>query len=440
MYHLVTLFRNGWFEDRNKPFSLFRERNIITTKALFDFFDTMKDWNTCAMNLIWARRNINEYQFWHLMTLLVTHNRHLDNVVLPAAYEVFPHLFFTADVMDKATNLYLTVTDIKYNKLVIMSNFTTGVLGSNDNDDNNNVWDLNDVKKNRIDDWNTLKNVMNDIKNEQRKIGNNRRTNRGNKDIKNKIVNNDRQLNQGNKFDNYGEDRMVYFTEDVGLNNYYYFSRIGNSRIVDNKQMYNNMNNKERFNQVNGKLFNRRELDDKINRRGERYLYQMKQLLARFNLERKCNGLDNVQTVGLDGTIENGVFPNLRYTNGLQMMNRMNDYNLKKRFNMRLIGVTKDFENRFMRVIDQGFVETQNGHKVDLKNNNGINILGNLLQGNRDSVNNQYYRYLEYYYRLLLGGNNNDNNDWNDNRFVPTVLDHYETSMRDTVFWQVMTL
>lgn len=218
VYYLMTLFKNGWFEERNKPFSLFRERNIITTKALFDFFDTMNDWNTVSMNLIWARRHINEYQFWHLMTLLVTHNRHFDNLVLPAAYEVFPNFFFTADVMDYGTNMLMRWDLDRNNKnLIVMSNYTTGVLGSNDNDGNDNIYDLNDIKngKNKINDWNTLKMVVNDIKNYQRHLNDNRMTNRGNKDLKNKIYNNDRNLNQGNKFDNNGEDRLVYFTEGL---------------------------------------------------------------------------------------------------------------------------------------------------------------------------------------------------------------------------------
>jgi hypothetical protein len=402
----VSLYQNGWFVDRGMPFSLMRERNIVTTKALFDFFDTMKDWNTAAMNIIWARRNVNEYQFWHLLNLLVTHNRHFNNLVLPAAYEVFPTQFFTADVIDQATKMRLNLNHgTKGNKLIIMSNYTTGVLGSNDDDDNSNVYDLNDIKTKmtKINSWNTLKKVVDNIKMGQRKVNNNQMmTRRMNKDIKNKIQNNNRNLNQGNKFDNNGEDRLVYFTEDIGLNNYYYFSRIGNSRIVDNKQMYDNTNHKENINMKKGKLIDRKELDDKINRRGERYLYQMKQLLARFNLERKCNGLGNVQDITLDGVVDNGVFANLRYTNGLQMPNRMNEYHLKKQYNIKLIQTTKDFENRFYRAIDQGFVETENGRKVDLRNHNGINILGNLLQGNPDSVNNQYYRYLEYYYRLLL--------------------------------------
>ena len=48
-----------------------------------------------------------------------------------------------------------------------MSNYTTGVLGSNDDDDNGNVYDLNDIKTKmiKINNWNTLKelNVANKI-------------------------------------------------------------------------------------------------------------------------------------------------------------------------------------------------------------------------------------------------------------------------------------
>lgn len=240
----------------------------------------------------------------------------------------------------------------------------------------------------------------------------------------------------GDSFDNNGEDRMVYFTEDIGLNNYYYFSRISNSRLVNSHQMYQNTNNKESYNLKHGMKYN--NFLGKVKRRGERYLYQMKQLLARYNLERQSNGLEYVKLQTLDGTIDNGAFPNLRYINGLQMPSRQNEFLLKKEQNIRLIQVIRDFENRFYQAIDQGYVTDDQGHKVSLQTKDGINILGNLLQGNRDSVNINYYRYLEYYYRLLFGGNHHEKVDFDDYRFVPTALDHHATAMRDPVFWQIL--
>lgn len=140
VYNFVTMLGNGWFQERNTPFTLFRERNIVTTKALFDFFDTMTNWNVMAKNLIWARNNINEYQFWHLMTLLVQHNQHMDNLLLPAAFEVLPTQFFSTDVINQIKNanirdLILNKDTTQKNKFVIMQTLSNGLMGSVDNDE-----------------------------------------------------------------------------------------------------------------------------------------------------------------------------------------------------------------------------------------------------------------------------------------------------------------
>jgi Hemocyanin, copper containing domain/Hemocyanin, all-alpha domain/Hemocyanin, ig-like domain len=444
VYTFVNVLQNGWFTKRNRPFSVLDRRNIVTTKVLFDFFTTMKTWNTVAKNLIWCRRHLNEYQFWNLLTLLQTHHKLFDNIVLPAMYEVIPTQFFTGDVLMKG---YKGVMDYNFknfrgNRFVVMQNFTNGALGSNKNDDNDNKNDLNDIKFNKINDWNTLKRVVNDIKNMQNivRFTNTQNVRDQNKDIKTRIDNNMRQINQGNKFNNYGEDRVNYFRQDMGLNNFFYFERFENSRIVNGDDMYNNYNNRENFLRGNNKIINNHELVDKVNRRGERYLYLLKQLLARFNLERLSNNLDTVKQIDLDGTVENGVFPNLRFTNGLQMTNRMNNYQLGTENDRKLINMIKDFETRYTQAIDQGFVLDVNGNKINLESKNGIEILGNMLHENMKgrTLNNNFYRPLEMYYRVLLGGNYIDTVDRDDMRFQPTVMGHHETTLRDPVYWQII--
>lgn len=441
VFTVVQMFRNGWFVRRGHTFNILDKRNIMTTKALFDFFDTMTNWNTVAQNLIWCRRHINEYQFYYLMTLLVTHHREFNNIVLPAMYEVLPTQFFTGDVMTQGMKgLMLNFDNLKRNNLIVMQNFTNGMMGSLFDDDNDNVNDLNDFKNNYIKDWDTLKKVLNDIHGQTYMLNMVKTQNvyDFNKDIKTEVYNNGRNVNQGNKFDNNGEDRMNYFTQDIGLNNFYYFTRFGNSRVVDDKKMYNNVNNKGTFQYLNKYTVNSREFKDKIYRRGERYLYQMQQLIARYNLERLSNGLDNVKQVMLDGKIDEGVFTKLRFTNGLQMFNRMNGYQVKNDNTKKLLDYINLMEDRYVNAIDQRYIETFDGKKIDLDDKNGYNILGNLIQGNTNNVNPNYYGSLEGFYRLLFGGNYIDNFDRFDRRFNPTVMGHHETALRDPVYWRVM--
>lgn len=441
VFTFVTMFQNGMFVKRGDTFSFLDRRNVITTKVLYDFFDTMTNWNVIAHNLIWSRRHINEYQFWYLLTLLQTHHVEFKNIVLPAMYEVLPNQFFGGDVLNQGMlGLFSNFDNMKNDKIVIMQNFTNGMLGSMIDDDNDNVNDLNDVKDNKITDWYTLKKVVNDIHTQSHKISmiNMQNVNDDNKDIKTEIFNNVRNLNQGNKFDNNGEDRLNYFTQDIGLNNYYFFTRFENSKILNNIQMYNNSNSKSVFQKASGLAINGNEVKDKINQRGARYLYQMQQLVARYNLERLSNGLDNVKEVSFEGTVDNGVFTTLQQTNGLQMLNRMNNYQVNNQNTRKMIDLIKDYENRYRQAIDQGFVETLGGDEISITNKYGFNILGNLLQGNTNNVNTQYYRTLETFYRLIFGGNYVDNVDRADKRFTTTVMGHHETCLRDPVFWQIM--
>jgi rRNA processing protein Gar1 len=60
--------------------------------------------------------------------------------------------------------------------------------------------------------------------------------------------------------------------------------------------------------------------------------------------------------------------------------------------------------------------------------------LGNLIQANPDSVNTRYYGYLEMFARILLGASVEH---FEDHKVVPSVLEQFETSLRDPVFYQL---
>jgi hypothetical protein len=75
-----------------------------------------------------------------------------------------------------------------------------------------------------------------------------------------------------------------------------------------------------------------------------------------------------------------------------------------------------------------------NGDKVDLTKPESIEYLGNLIQSNPDSVNTRYYGYLEMYARILLGASIEH---FEPHKVVPSVLEQFETSLRDPVFYQL---
>jgi hypothetical protein len=75
-----------------------------------------------------------------------------------------------------------------------------------------------------------------------------------------------------------------------------------------------------------------------------------------------------------------------------------------------------------------------NGDHIDLTKPESVEYLGNLVQTNPDSVNTRYYGYLEMYARQLLGASVEH---FEPHKIVPSILEQYETSLRDPVFYQM---
>lgn len=72
---------------------------------------------------------------------------------------------------------------------------------------------------------------------------------------------------------------------------------------------------------------------------------------------------------------------------------------------------------------------------IHLNTDQGLELLGNLIEANSDSVNNKYYGDILKFARHLLGYS------WqplDSAKLVPSALEHYETSMRDPAFYQLL--
>ncbi|XP_053678710.1 hexamerin-1.1-like [Anopheles nili] len=207
----------------------------------------------------------------------------------------------------------------------------------------------------------------------------------------------------------YGEGSLSYFTEDVGLNAYYYYFMMDYAPFLGGDK-----------------------LGLKNDRRGELYLFMHQQLLARYYLERNSNGLGPIQELTWESPIATGYYPMLQYWNGVPFRSRESNFLWRPYDPIKLTGI-KAHEERVRQAIDLGYVTTRDGQQLNLRQWEAIDIVGNLVSGNVDSVNVDYYKMIETAARMILA-----QGDYygSSSEVWPGVLMHYETSMRDPVFYQ----
>ena len=87
-----------------------------------------------------------------------------------------------------------------------------------------------------------------------------------------------------------------------------------------------------------------------------------------------------------------------------------------------------------MSAIDSGYLLDQTGKKIDLYTPDGLNMLGNVIEGNADTCNSRFYGVYDTLARDILGFNLDFQNK---NKVIPSVLQSYSTSMRDPAFYML---
>ncbi|CAD7081066.1 unnamed protein product [Hermetia illucens] len=208
------------------------------------------------------------------------------------------------------------------------------------------------------------------------------------------------------------EAKLAYFTEDIGLNLYHYYLFLQYPYWLGGEEfgLYKQM-------------------------RGEGYLLLIQQILARYNMERLSHGMGPIKDISLNIPLKNGYNSFLRHYNGLGYSVRKNYYDVYTTGDYYLISRVKDYERRIRDAIDKGYVIGKDGSKIDLYGKNGIDLLGNIIQSNKDSVNDRFYGGLVRLMRKLIGGGYVKNVDHNN--VLPSVMEYYETALRDPATYQV---
>nr|AAX14951.1 arylphorin hexamerin-like protein 2 [Romalea microptera] len=207
------------------------------------------------------------------------------------------------------------------------------------------------------------------------------------------------------------EELVSYFTEDVGLNSYFAY-----------------LSYKYPF-WMNPKNYSLPELEY----RGQSFLFVLEQLLARYNLERLSNHLPEIKAIDYNHPVLVGYYPDLRFQNGNEAPARPEGI-FPRNTDISYVEEIKDYDRRIRDSIDYGYFAGYNYEKYNIREKDHTNILGNILEGNAESINKEYYGSL-YRNLITLFGHIVDPVQ----RYgVPSsVLEHPETQLRDPLFYRI---
>ncbi|XP_045500192.1 arylphorin subunit alpha-like [Colias croceus] len=350
----VQEFLNLWkvgFLPKNIPFSIFNEKSKQEAVALFHVFYYAKDFDVFYKTAAFARVYLNEGQFLYAYYIAVLHRPDTKGVVLPAPYEAYPELFTNVDVWNK-------INRVRMEKGINPVEFGSEYDVVQEND----------------------KYVF--------------------------------YVRYSNYFSYTNEEHKIsYFTEDIGLNAYYYYFHAFFPFWLESDVQP--------------------ALKD---HRGEIYYYFYQQLLARYYLERLSNGIGEIPEFAWDKQIVSGYRPMMKYYNNF--VQRPKYYQIPYESQVKELQVLKAYEQSFIQYVQEGqFNYNMEAEKKDVKS---VNFIGNFWQGNADfaaKIGPWKYPYsYEGIARYILGAAPQSFEKYN---FLPSALDFYQSSLRDPVFYQL---
>ncbi|CAK9799971.1 Arylphorin subunit alpha [Anthophora quadrimaculata] len=207
------------------------------------------------------------------------------------------------------------------------------------------------------------------------------------------------------------EYKLDYFMEDIGLNAYYYNMRQIFPFWLSSSGKYNIP----------------KEL------RGQFYYFFHQQLMARFFLERMSNDLDQLEDFDWTKPIYPGYYSTLIYPNGVPLPQR-HRYSSIPYYKYKHLKQVNALEMRIMNAIDSGDLIDYRGKKIDINSPEGLNMLGNVIEGNDDSCNRRFYGMYDAVTRDILGFNFESQDK---NTLIPSALQFHSTSMRDPAFYML---
>uniref|UniRef100_A0A1B0GFD2 Uncharacterized protein n=1 Tax=Glossina morsitans morsitans TaxID=37546 RepID=A0A1B0GFD2_GLOMM len=396
--------------------------------GLFNFFYFAKNFETFQNNVAWARVHVNEHMFIYALNLAVIHRQDLQGMILPSIYEIFPQYFFNSKFVYQAEKFdydvwsKLVMYEKQYKDVLYAPYFTQQQQQQQFNQQQQQQQQVNQVNKNfyfytkdfKTWQWWKLMGLGENWYSEDRFM----------------LRDNIQQYNQDPKYveamqdvqmfwmpvdytrdiDIFNQESVLsYFTEDLDWNAYWYYYNLDYAFFLD------------------GKTFGLNK-----DRRGENYLYTVRQILARYYQERLSHGLGDIPQVSVNDEYEAGYDPQLIYHNGVGFSYRKNYYDIESYNNDGLLKKINNFFTRLDDVISTGYYKTQDGTFIDLRKPQAIEFIGNIMQGNVDVYDQYFFRQWNMFTHMYLA-----DVEPQDTEVFPNIFVNYETMMRDPLFYSV---
>lgn len=171
-----------------------------------------------------------------------------------------------------------------------------------------------------------------------------------------------------------------------------------------------------------------------FDRKGELFFWAHHQLTARFDVERLSNRLSEVDELSWTRPIKEGFAPHTQYKYGGEFPSRPDNIRFTDVEGVARIRDLLIMEARIRDAIDHGYIIGHDGAPIDIMNDRGIDILGDVIESSTYSPNPEYYGALHNIAHIVLGRQGDPKGKFN---MPPGVMEHFETATRDPSFFRL---
>lgn len=99
---MMEFFINDYMVPKDVPFSEYTYQHLEQARALFKLFYYAKDFETFYHTAVIMRKFVNEPMFVYSLSVAVVHRKDTYGIVLPPIYETYPWFFFHTEAIQDA--------------------------------------------------------------------------------------------------------------------------------------------------------------------------------------------------------------------------------------------------------------------------------------------------------------------------------------------------